>query len=129
MGWIYEQLWPLGQQIAEVPPSRLTHVDEDGQQKESGRSGVSHLEYDLGQLSARSNSTLRARLGVMEEATRARSRKVDGARAVISTSVVLAMLALAEYSSGFESSNDRRQGVGLGLYYQRIWQSRNEHKE
>ena len=112
--------------MADDPPSKLTHVDEDGQQKESGRPVLSQREYDLGQVSTtRSRRTLSAWLGVIDIATRANSRNVvvDGARAVIA-SVDLAMLAVT-----FSRGVNRQMAVfrtKLELYDdQKIWQWRD----
>lgn len=42
IGLIYEQFWPLGQQMAELASSRLMHVADEGQQKLDGRLGLLH---------------------------------------------------------------------------------------
>jgi hypothetical protein len=61
IGSIKAQLCPLGQQMAELPLSRLTQVDVDGQQKDDGRLELLHCSYDAGQESeARFSRLLKA---------------------------------------------------------------------
>lgn len=48
IGWIYEQFWPLGQQMAELPLSKLMHVADEGQQKLDGSLDPGHCWYDFG---------------------------------------------------------------------------------
>jgi hypothetical protein len=61
IGSIKAQLCPLGQQMAELPLSRLTQVDVEGQQKEDGRFELLHCSYDAGQESeARFSRLLKA---------------------------------------------------------------------